>query len=167
MIRLRQYLPQSRRGRSGVGRDIDAQRAEAGVITHPHAGTELKVAQARRGRGIDRARIDEGHERQRSVEQPGAHARFQREFGERTAAGRIAQRVLRPDLLVAIAAHRTAAAGIKPARRRNMIERRSLDRAQLGPRRDDDAFAHRLVITSFERGARICCLYTIAGRNFG
>ena len=61
------------------------------------------------------------------------------ELGEAAAADRIAVQVLGPELLIAVAAHRAAAARVEAARRRDVEGAGADDRPEPNPPGDHDA----------------------------
>src|SRR3546814_13434007 len=82
-------------------------------------------------------------------------ARLARRFVDAAATDRVEIRVLRPQFLIAEAAHRTAAAGIETPRRREPFARGAQDRADAHAARDDDAVGHRIIAANVEPPARI------------
>src|SRR3546814_14899604 len=78
-------------------RDIEAHRAEIGVIARADPGTEAQILERRRRRAIDLPRIDETDD----AEIAEAIARHERQLVNAAAADRIVVRVLRPQLLTA------------------------------------------------------------------
>src|SRR5690606_5070661 len=63
--------------------------------------------------------------------------------------------ILRPELLIAKAAHRTAAASIEAPRRGEALARGAEDRADPHASRYDDAVGDRIIAADVEAGARI------------
>src|SRR6185295_15708364 len=110
--------------------DVDADRPETSVVARADAGADLEVAQPRQRRGRDVAGVDERHDPEIADPDP----RLQREFGEAPAADRIVEhRVVRPQLLEAVAAHRAAAAGVEAPRRCDPVAAGAEDGAEPGP----------------------------------
>src|SRR3546814_12418680 len=82
-------------------------------------------------------------------------ARLARRFVDAAATDRVEIRVLRPQFLIAEAAHRTAAAGIETPRRREPFARGAQDRADAHAARDDDALGHRIIAPNVDPPAPI------------
>ena len=108
------------------GADVDADRTERRIITQAKARAILPVGQARDAAGGQRAAVEERHHAEIAAEQFEPDARLERELGQAAATDRIAVDVARAKPLVAIAAHRAAAARIEAPRR--------CDRVAVGPR---------------------------------
>src|SRR3546814_1174921 len=119
-------------------RDNEAHRAEIGVIARADPGTEAQILERRRRRAIDLPRIDETDD----AEIAEAIARLERQLVHAAAADRIVVRVLRPQLLIAEAAHRTAAAGIETPRGREAIASGHQNRAETPPPCEQIGRAH-------------------------
>src|SRR5690606_20754346 len=147
-------------------RDVEPQRAEAGVVTRAYARAELDLVEAGRGIVAHRAGVNEGHDPQRPAKQPGADARFEREFGQRAGTRRIAFTVARADPAIGIATHRAAAAGIEPTRRRDGGDRRAGNAGEAHTARQHQIFTERAIIRSIDLRAHIVALGSPGARHF-
>src|SRR3546814_3601560 len=122
-----------------------------GVRARADAGAETQVGRGRGRATIDLTRVDEADD----AEIAETIARLDRRFVDAAATDRVEIRVLRPQFLIAEAAHRTAAAGIETPRRREPFARGAQDRADAHAARDDDAVGHRIIAANVEPPARI------------
>src|SRR5690606_12264574 len=147
--------------------DVDADRAEAGLVAYADARAETERLEVGRRAGAHGTGIDERHDRERTVEEAGLDPRLERQFGERAAAGRIALVVARPDLAIAVAAHRSAAARVEPPRRRDVLDRRALDRAEPPAPCKHDGIADLLVVARVDLRADVEALGSVAARDLG
>src|SRR5207247_250005 len=86
------------------------------------------------------------------------------EFGEAAAADRVAVLILGPELLVAVAAHRPAAARIEATRRRNVEHAGADNRPQPQPPGDDRPVGHRVIGARIELDPPIRHLATVRGK---
>src|SRR5439155_19221927 len=92
-----------------------------------------------------RAAVEKGHDAEIAAELLQADARLEAEFGKTAAAHRIAVHVLGSELLIAVAAHRPAAARIEAPRRRKLEVARADDRAEPDSSGDDNAIRHAAI----------------------
>src|SRR3546814_18701458 len=102
-------------------RDIEAHRAEIGVIARADPGTEAQILERRRRRAIDLPRIDETDDAQIAA----ALARLERQHAHAAATDRIVVRVFRPQLLIATAAHQPAPPRLQTPRTHHATPRRA------------------------------------------
>src|SRR6185503_15706757 len=91
------------------------------------------------------AAVEEGHDAEIAAELLEPDASLDRELGEAAAADRVAVEVLGPELLIAVAPHRAAPAGIKPARRRDVEQARAEDCPEPNPSGGNDAIRDGMV----------------------
>src|SRR5690606_12855567 len=98
-------------------RDVEADGAETGVVTETYTGADGNLVEGRRGFICHTARIDQPDAPECFRE---ARTQFAGGFVQRSAAARVAVG-LRADFLIAISAHGSAAACVKPFGRRNIV----------------------------------------------
>src|SRR5438132_3974822 len=112
---------------------------------------------------VHRAAVEGRHHAEIAAELLQANARLEREFGEPAAADRIAVHVLGAELLVAIAAYRTAAAGIEPARGRDVEQAGSEDCPKPNPPRGNDAIRDGVVGAGVDLGSPVAEMAAVEG----
>src|SRR3546814_20252482 len=115
-----------------------------GVRARADAGAETQVGRGRGRATIDLTRVDEADD----AEIAETIARLDRRFVDAAATDRVEIRVLRPQFLIAEAAHRTAAAGIATPPRRPPFPRGAQDRAAAHAARDHEATVPRHIDTT-------------------
>src|SRR3546814_13267696 len=113
--------------------------------------TEAQVGEGRGRTAIDLARIDEADD----AEIAEAIARLDRRLVDAAPADRVEIGILGPKLLIAEAAHRTAAAGIDSPRRRQPLARRAEDRPDADAPRTHAAVGDGRIAAHREPSARI------------
>src|SRR5690242_1566114 len=108
--------------------EVDADRTEARIIADADPGRVSEVGEARQRLGGEGAAVEERHDAEIPAKGLQADARLEPEFGEAPPADRIAVDVLGAELLIAIAAHRTATARIEAPRGSDIEGRCAEDR---------------------------------------
>src|SRR6185295_5839681 len=129
--------------------EVNADRAEARIVTRADAGREMPVLDVRHGFGRQRAAIEEGHDAKVAAELLEANARLDRELHESATADRIAIRVLGAEPLIPVTANRTAASGIEAPGRCDVEGGCAENRTEPHPASGDHAIGEGMV------GARI------------
>src|SRR5579872_5183830 len=104
------------------------------------------MREARQAVRRDGAAVEKRHD----AELAQAHPRLEREFGKAASADRVVLAIARAEILIAIAAHRAAAAGVEAPRGRDFVERGAEDGAEA-----DAAGQHELGIAERNIGARV------------